>query len=184
LKALSKVRQIKKVYAYDIDKSQSRKFVAEFSSLAEIIPVDENELSRALQHSEICVTSTPSKHPFIEKDDILPRTFIAAAGADKEEKQELFPDLLANSKVVADIVVQASTMGELHHAILQKRMTIDDVHAELGEIVSGKKPGRESDDEIIVFDSTGTAFQDVAAAAVVYERAIGTTDRMKINFAL
>ena len=51
-------------------------------------------------------------------------------------------------------------------------MTRDEVRAELGEIVAGRKHGRTTDDEIIVFDSTGMALQDVAAAAVVYERAI------------
>ena len=44
-------------------------------------------------------------------------------------------------------------------------------HAELGEIVAGKKPGRSSDDELIVFDSTGMALQDVAAAAAAFEAA-------------
>jgi ornithine cyclodeaminase/alanine dehydrogenase-like protein (mu-crystallin family) len=48
----------------------------------------------------------------------------------------------------------------------------DDVHAELGEVVAGKKAGRESDEEIIVFDSTGMALQDVAAAACVYSKAL------------
>ena len=51
-------------------------------------------------------------------------------------------------------------------------MTRAGVHAELGEIVAGKRPGRESNDEIVVFDSTGMALQDVAAAALVYERAV------------
>jgi alanine dehydrogenase len=51
-------------------------------------------------------------------------------------------------------------------------MTRDAVRAELGEVVAGKKPGRLHDDEIVIFDSTGTALQDVAAAAAVYEKAI------------
>jgi ornithine cyclodeaminase/alanine dehydrogenase-like protein (mu-crystallin family) len=63
-------------------------------------------------------------------------------------------------------------MGDLHHAIAAGLMTPADVYAELGEIVAGKKRGRRSDDEVIVFDSTGTALQDVAAAAAVYERAL------------
>jgi len=50
-------------------------------------------------------------------------------------------------------------------------MTREQVHAELGDVVSGRRPGRTSADEVIVFDSSGTALQDVAAAIVVYENA-------------
>jgi ornithine cyclodeaminase/alanine dehydrogenase-like protein (mu-crystallin family) len=62
-------------------------------------------------------------------------------------------------------------MGELQHAISAGIMTVADLHAELGEVVAGLKPGRSSDDELFVFDSTGTALQDVAAAAAVFEGA-------------
>jgi ornithine cyclodeaminase/alanine dehydrogenase-like protein (mu-crystallin family) len=74
-------------------------------------------------------------------------------------------------------------MGDLHHALQSGLMTRDDVHAELGEIVAGRKPGRESEDEIIVFDSTGMALQDVAAAALVYESALQQNCGSRINFA-
>jgi alanine dehydrogenase len=73
---------------------------------------------------------------------------------------------------VVDVLEQCAAIGELHHAIEEGLMTRDGVHAELGEIVAGKRPGRESEEEVIVFDSTGTALQDAAAAAVVYEKAI------------
>lgn len=53
-------------------------------------------------------------------------------------------------------------------------MTREDVHAELGEVISGKKPGRTSDDQIVIFDSTGTGLQDVAAAIAVYRQALDT----------
>jgi len=57
------------------------------------------------------------------------------------------------------------------------------VHAELGEIIAGRKPGRASDEEIIVFDSSGTALQDVAAAVAVYRRALadGEGTRFSLN---
>lgn len=104
----------------------------------------------------------------------MPGTFIAAVGADSEDKQELEPALLCSSKIVVDILEQSATIGELHHALEAGCVSRDDVHAELGEIVAGRKPGRTSDEEIIIFDSTGMALQDVAAAAIVYERAVET----------
>ncbi|MGH8669185.1 MAG: ornithine cyclodeaminase family protein, partial [Burkholderiales bacterium] len=67
---------------------------------------------------------------------------------------------------------QAAAIGDLHHAIAAGLMSAADVHAELGEIVCGRKAGRQSDDEIIVFDSTGTGLQDVAAAIAVYQRTL------------
>jgi ornithine cyclodeaminase/alanine dehydrogenase-like protein (mu-crystallin family) len=62
-------------------------------------------------------------------------------------------------------------MGELQHAIAANLMRIENLHAELGQIIAGLRPGRTTADQVFVFDSTGTALQDVAAAAMVYQRA-------------
>jgi ornithine cyclodeaminase/alanine dehydrogenase len=70
------------------------------------------------------------------------------------------------------VAQQSATIGELHHAIDEKKLTIAGIHAELGMIVAGKKPGRECQNEIIIFDSTGMALQDAAAASIVYEKAL------------
>ena len=69
---------------------------------------------------------------------------------------------------MTDLTAQAAAIGDLHHAIAAGVMTTQDVHAELGEIVAGRKPGRANDAEITVFDSTGTGLQDVAAAVAAY----------------
>jgi ornithine cyclodeaminase/alanine dehydrogenase-like protein (mu-crystallin family) len=79
---------------------------------------------------------------------------------------------MASAKVVSDVLEQCVVMGDLHHAIRAGRMTRENVFAELADVVAGKKPGRTNPDEIIVFDSTGTAAQDVTAAAQVYARAV------------
>lgn len=101
-----------------------------------------------------------------------PGTFVAAAGADSETKQELEPALLAQNKTVVDILDQCASIGELHHAIALDLITKQHVHAELGEVIAGIKPGRTSSDEIIIFDSTGMALQDVITAAAVYRKAV------------
>ena len=67
--------------------------------------------------TDICVTCTPSKLAYLNRSDVAPGTFIAAVGADNEDKQELDPRLLAGSLVVPDIVEQAASIGELHHAV-------------------------------------------------------------------
>lgn len=184
LKALLEVRKLEKIYAFDIDPLQTEKLAHEFSNENEIdvIAITANDLHDALIQSHICVTCTPSQKPFIQAKDIRPGAFIAAVGSDSEEKQELFPDLIAKNKIVVDIAEQAATIGELHHAIKQGLTTIDHIHAGLGQIITGQKAGRESDNEIIIFDSTGTALQDVAAAAIVYEKALINKIGTSLNF--
>ena len=107
---------------------------------------------------------------------------MAAIGADSETKQELDPALLCNNKIVVDLLDQCATIGELHHAIAAGLMKRTDVYAELAEVVAGTKPGRTSTDEIIVFDSTGMALQDVVVAAAVYEKALAEGLGASINF--
>jgi ornithine cyclodeaminase/alanine dehydrogenase-like protein (mu-crystallin family) len=107
----------------------------------------------------------------LTRESIKPGTFIAAIGADNETKQELDPQLIAENKLVVDMLDQCASIGELHHALDAGLMTRSNVYGELGEVVAGKKMGRTSEDEIIVFDSTGMALQDVISAAKVYERA-------------
>jgi len=90
---------------------------------------------------------------------------------------------MANSKMATDVLDQCAVMGDLHHALNAGLMVKEDVYAELGEVVAGKKPGRESDAEIIVFDSTGMALQDVAAAACVYSKAIEQGSGIRLTLA-
>src|SRR5262249_57156627 len=118
------------------------------------------------------VTCTPSNRWFLDRTYVMPGAFIAAVGADNPEKQEIEPELLAEHVVIADVLDQCAAIGDLHHAIDAGVMKRDDVRAELAAVIAGSKPGRLSDDEVIIFDSTGTALQDVAAAALVYERPI------------
>ncbi|HYR31394.1 MAG TPA: hypothetical protein VEO93_05690, partial [Gemmatimonadales bacterium] len=102
---------------------------------------------------------------------VMAGTFVAGVGADHPEKNELAPGLLAASRVVVDVLEQAATIGDLHHALATGAMTTEEVAAELGAIVAGRVPGRTTPEQTFVFDSTGMALQDVAAAVVVYERA-------------
>lgn len=171
LRALARVLPLERAYAFDADPAQAERFARELSVELgfEVSPAD--DLTGAVRRSDVCVTCTPARRAFLRRADVAPGTFIAAVGADSEDKQELEPELLASSAVVVDVVEQCATLGELHHALAAALMTRADVRAELGEVVAGRKPGRVSRDEVIVFDSTGTALQDVAAAAAVYEKA-------------
>jgi len=182
LKALMKVRSIEKVFAFDTDSVRADKFAKDLSGELKVTIEPVTDLEQNLSHSDIVVTCTPSKLPFIKPEYIRPGTFIAAVGADSEEKQELYSELLISNKIITDLTEQCATIGELHHALVNGQVTISDVYAELGEIIAGKKEGRISGSEVIIFDSTGTALQDVAAAAIVYEKAVSGGIGKKLNF--
>ncbi|HMG34020.1 MAG TPA: ornithine cyclodeaminase family protein [Blastocatellia bacterium] len=183
LKAIAKLRPISRAYAWDLDYRQAQRFADELSDKLAVTIDPINDLSNAAKDSDICITCTPSKEPFLKREFVSPGTFIAAVGADSDDKQELEPGLIADNKVVVDLLDQCAVIGELHHALKAGLLTRQQVDAELGEIISGKKAGRESDDEIIIFDSTGTALQDVAAAAIVYEKALSNGAGVVINLA-
>ncbi len=120
--------------------------------------------------ADVVVTCTTSKRPFLRAANR--GAFIAAVGADNPEKSEIDPQLMRNAVVVADVLEQCVTIGDLRTAIAAGAMSRDDVRAELGAIVAGRAQGRRNADEIVIFDSTGAGFQDAAAAAIAYERAI------------
>jgi ornithine cyclodeaminase/alanine dehydrogenase-like protein (mu-crystallin family) len=129
------------------------------------------DLAAATRDSDVIVTSTPSTAWFLGAQHVRPGTFVAAIGADSPAKQELEPELVANSSVVCDIAAQCAEVGDLHHAIAAGLMTAADIRGELGAVIAGLAPKRLRADETIIFDSTGTALQDAAAAILVYERA-------------
>jgi len=172
LRALRAVRALERVYACDRDATVAERFAREMRTELGLEVRARTDIAGAALASDVIVTCTPSREPILAAGDVRPGTFVAAVGADNPEKQEIDPALLAASRIVVDVLEQAATMGDLHHALRAGLLSRADVHAELGEVVAGRKPGRCSSEETIVFDSTGMALQDVAAAAAVYERAV------------
>lgn len=181
LKALRHVRPLTRAFAFDIEEGTARRFAEDLSKETGIEVIAVSDLAKAIRESDICVTCTPAKRYFLNREYVTQGTFIAAVGADNPEKQELDAGLMVSNKVVVDLLEQCATIGELHHALEQGLVTTADIYAELAEVIAGKKAGRTSDEEIIVFDSTGTALQDVAAAAIVYERAVSAGMGVVLN---
>jgi alanine dehydrogenase len=121
---------------------------------------------------DILVTTTPSRNPVVKDKWIVPGTHINAIGADARGKQELESSLTKRARVVVDDLTQAVHSGEVNVPISEGRLAAQDIYAQIGEILAGKKPGRTNDREITIFDSTGLAIQDVAAGNAVYEKAL------------
>lgn len=182
LRAVGRVLNLKTIYTFDLRMDAAQSFATDLRSELGIEVEPVRDLSAAIAKSDVCVTCTPASKFFITKNDVEPGTFIAAVGADDSHKQEIDPALLAAAKVVADSLDQCCAIGDTHHAIAAGLMRREDVYAELADIVAGKKPGRSSADEIIIFDSTGVAFEDAVAAANVYERACAEEAGTLFNF--
>ncbi len=170
--AVAAVRPIGKILAYDRDAEQARRFAAEQSRWLGIAVEAVTDFPSAARSAGIVVTCTSSTTPLLGVGDVAPGTLIAAVGADNPEKSELAPALMAASSVIVDNLEQCAAFGDLHHAIDAGVMAAGDVRAELGAVVAGKKRGRKAADETIIFDSTGTALQDVAVAVLAYRNAL------------
>ena len=168
--AIRTVRPLARVRLYDARPDQAEQLANRI--LRRGVRVDvARSIRDVAQTSEIIVTCTPSTEPILGPDDVLAGAFVAAVGADSEHKLEISPALMRRARVVVDLLEQCVAMGDLRGAIAGKAMRREDVHAELAEVVAGRRPGRTGDDEVFLFDSTGVAFEDVAAAVVVYQRA-------------
>lgn len=182
LAAISAVRELERAFVFDLDPLKAATFATEMQTLHEFEILVATDLGTATRDSEIVVTTTSAKRAFLGRDHLSNGAFVAAVGADSEQKQEIEVDLLRTSVIIADDLEQCATIGDLHHALDAGVVARGDVRATLDEVVCGLKPGRISEDEIIIFDSTGMAIEDVAAASIVFERAVADGAGLAVQF--
>jgi alanine dehydrogenase len=166
--AISKVKKLKEILVYDIREEAIEKLAKVLTK--EKIKIKKGKIEEVCQ-KDILVTATPAREPIIKKEWIRPGIHINAIGADAEGKEELEPEILKNAKIVVDCWEQASHSGEINVPLAKGLIKKEDIYGELGEIVSGRKAGREREEEITLFDSTGLAIQDLYTANLVYKEA-------------
>lgn len=135
----------------------------------EILAIE--DLAQAAAQSDVIITATPSRIPFLRAEWIRPGTHISCLGADMTGKRELSSDLLKKSMLVADDRVQSLNVGESEMAVSDGSITPEHICGEIGDIISGKIPGRTDLEQITVFDSTGIVLQDLACCAEVLRKA-------------
>ena len=169
--AIVKVRAIKEITVYDRHLDHARTFAEKIAAAYGVQARPAATAQEAAQAMDIVVTTTPSTSPVVRREWVSPGTHINAIGADAAGKQELEPAILKAAKVVVDDWAQASHSGEINVALAQGDITQADIYGTLGEVVAGKKPGRQNPEEITVFDSTGLIIQDLALGYAVYLRA-------------
>jgi len=133
-------------------------------------PLKPATLEEAVKTDILC-TVTTARQPVVKKEWVLPGTHINAIGADAGGKEELEPDVLKDAIVVVDDLRQASKAGEINVPISKGLFKPEDVYADLGDIITGRKQGRTDSKQITIFDSTGVAIEDIAVAKLLYELA-------------
>ena len=165
------VRDIEKVYVYDLYQEARKKFAEDISKQLgiEVIPVESGE--EACKYADIVLTATTSPKPVIKREWLKDRVHVSAIGAFYPDWRELDTATVAESKLVIDdmegIELEA---GDILIPIKEGAITWNHVYAELKELVSGKKEGRTSEDTITVFKSVGIAIQDSSVANLVLRK--------------
>jgi alanine dehydrogenase len=170
--AILKVRPIKEIVVYNRHLAHSQAFADYVTATHGVKARPAATGAEAVQGLDIVVTTTPSTSPVVQREWVSPGTHINAIGADAAGKQELDAAILTVAKIVVDDWAQASHSGEINVPLARGELTPQQVYGSLGEIVAGKKPGRQTPEEITVFDSTGLIIQDLALGFAVYRRAL------------
>jgi len=169
LLAINEVMDIEEVKAADTSMARSESFSKDMERLTGL-HVSVTGIREACD-CDILVTTTPVREPIVSDGWVKPGTHINAIGADAPGKEELDPALLLRAKIIVDDMEQATHSGEVNVPISKGIISQRDIHCELGEVITGTKRGREGDDEITIFDSTGLAIQDVVTANLIYKKA-------------
>ena len=169
--ALNEVLDIREVRVGDVVKGKAKKYAEEMGKLLGIEIEPMADVGKVIEGADVVVTVTTARGPIVKDEWISEGMHINAIGADAPGKQELDPEILRRAKIVVDDLKQALHSGEVNVPLSEGIIARGDIYAELGEVITGRKPGRTSRDEITIFDSTGLAIQDIATDWKVYQKA-------------
>ncbi|WP_255149947.1 ornithine cyclodeaminase family protein [Halorarius halobius] len=172
LRALDAVRGLATVNVYSPTKEHRESFAASMNDELDAAVAAVNSSDAAIEGADIVVTATDATEPVFDGELLEAGTHVTAMGQYDADARELDTRTVERAKYVPDLRDRAfSDAGAFLQAREEGVVDDDHVHAELGEVVAGTEPGRESREEITVFDSGGTGIETVAAAGMLYERA-------------
>ena len=167
LEAIDAIRPIEEVVVSDVDEEAVAAFIDAYDDQFDVRAGSVAEAASC----DVLSTVTPVRDPIVPRDAVADHTHVNAMGADAAGKHELADDILTDAKLVIDDYDQTTHSGEINVPFTEGTLVDEDIHASVGEIVVGDREGRTETDGLTVFDSTGLAIQDVAAAHVVFEHA-------------
>ncbi|WP_132058331.1 ornithine cyclodeaminase family protein [Halorussus amylolyticus] len=184
LRAAAAVRDLQSVWVYSPTKESRESFAGEMNEQLDASVAAVASSAAAIEEADIVITATTASDPVFDGDLLADGTHVTAMGQYHPKKQELDVTTIERAKYVPDLRDRATQdAGSFLAAVEAGAISEDHVYAELGEVVAGKVPGRESDDEITVFDSGGTGIETVAAAHMLYEKATDEGLGSTISFA-
>jgi alanine dehydrogenase len=134
--------------------------------------VGTTDVRTAVEGADVIVTGTHARGWIVDDAWVKDGAHLAALGADLEGEQELDPRTLQRGRVFVDDIRQCRADGEINVALREGLISEEDVAGEIGKVICGELEGRQSDDQVTVFDSTGIALQDSATVPLEYERAV------------
>ncbi len=170
---LKQVRDLRRLLAYGIVPEQVERYVDEMAPRLGVEVVAARDAETVVRESDVVVTCTPAREPYLRAEWLHPGLHITAMGADAEGKQELETAALGRADIIAcDRRSQCFRLGELHHGLEEGIISEKDAVLELGDLISGRVAGRSSADEITICDLTGVGVQDTAIALLAYHRAM------------
>jgi len=173
MRALKQVRDFERLMVYGIVPDQVEQYAAEMASVLGVEVIKAADVETVVRNSDVVVTCTPAKDPYLKAEWLHPGLHITAMGTDSEDKQELYADALGRADLlVCDRKSQSFRLGEFHNGLEAGVISRDDPIIELGELTSGREPGRKSDKEITICDLTGVGVQDTAIALLAYQKAM------------
>ena len=168
LEAVCTVRPIEQVSVFSLDEPGVKAFVDEMAGRGPIpkqITIEEKP-SAAIAEADVICTATTSSSPVFDGKELKPGTHINAVGSFTPDMQEIDAETVKKALVIVDSREAAlAEAGDLIIPIEQGEINAEWIHAELGEIVAGRKPGRTGAEQITLFKSVGIAAQDAIAAS-------------------
>ena len=184
LRALATVRDLETVWVFSPTKEHRESFAGEMDRRLDASVAAVASAAAAVEGADVVVTATNASDPVFDGDDLEPGTHVTAMGQYDPNKRELDAKTIEKATYVPDLEARVTRDAGSFIAALEGGVVDEDhVHAELGDVVAGNAPGRESDDEITVFDSGGTGIETVAGAYLLYEKAEEAGLGQTIDFA-
>lgn len=176
--------QMKKIYVADpINSQKAVNFTADIKDrlkrelkvngdAVEFLPVSgEKEMAEAVGSSSMVVTVTPSRKPLIQREWVRPGTHFSCIGSDMSGKEEIDPQLFRGARIYGDDLEHCVEVGEMEIPLKTGVISREDIVGEIGELILREKPGRQNAEEITIYDATGMALLDIAAAKTALDSA-------------
>lgn len=173
IRALCRVRRVERIKIYSPSGASAAGVKEELEPEVGVPIETVNSAADCVRDSDLVVTATTAQEPILRSDWLKAGAHINAVGSHRPDSREIDAATLSRAKVVVDSRAAIMTeCGDVLLALKEKSVSENVIHAEIGEVLAGAKPGRCGAGEVTLYKSVGIAVQDVATAQLVYRKAL------------